>query len=117
MKYKNQAIKLFLLFLVVLLLPCLIFSADQENEKIRNICEYLGGRADKNFLGSGNVALVIEPGKTKVLFVQQWKEKGVFDWAAGTVRSWCTDRIEMKATGDIVKPNHIIMSELYLRKV
>ena len=28
-----------------------------------------------------------------------------------------TDSIEMKATGDIVKPNHIIMSELYLRKV
>ncbi|MEP7111521.1 MAG: trehalase family glycosidase [Ferruginibacter sp.] len=88
--------KLILLFLLVQLFPCHIFSTNPDNDKIRNICEYLGGRADKNFLGSGNVAVVIEPGRTKVLFAQQWKEKGVFDWAAGTVHSWYPDRIEMK---------------------
>lgn len=92
---KNKIAKLFLLLLLLQLLPCWIFSAYSQNGKIKNICEYLGGRADKNFLGSGNVALVIEPGRTKVLFVQQWKEKNVLDWAAGTVRSWNPDRIEM----------------------
>jgi hypothetical protein len=76
-------------------LPSGIGSTTQAHHKTRNVCEYLGGRADKNFLGSGNVALVIEPGRTKVLFVQQWKEKGLFDWASGTVRSWYPDRIEM----------------------
>ncbi len=93
-KHNNQN-KLLFLFLLVQVLPCCILSVNAQQDKIRNICAYLGGRADKNFLGSGNVALVIEPGKTKVLFVQQWKEKGLFDWAAGTVRSWCPDRIEM----------------------
>jgi len=93
--YKNQSIKLFLLFLLVQLFPFGIYSAYAQEDKIRNICEYLGGRDDKNFMGSGNVALVIEPGRTKVLFVQQWKEKAVFDWASGNVRSWCPDRIEM----------------------
>src|SRR4029077_6234646 len=96
LKYKSNGVKLFLLFLLVQYLPYWTFSANQEPDTIRNICEYLGGRADKNFLGSGNVALVIEPSKTKVLFVQQWKEKGLFDWASGTVRSWYPDRIEMK---------------------
>jgi len=94
---KTQSIELFLLLLLVQLLPWMC-SANPGQDKISNICEYLGGRADKNFLGSGNLALVIEPRKTKVLFVQQWKEKGVFDWAAGTVRSWCPDRIEMNET-------------------
>ena len=93
--YKNQRLPLFVLFLLLQLLPCLVVSANPGNDTIRNTCEYLGARADKNFLGSGNVALVIEPAKTRVLFVQQWKEKGVFDWAAGTVRSWYPDRIEM----------------------
>ena len=93
--YKNQNIKFLLLFLFLQLLPCWFFSAYPQKNKIRDICEYLGGRDDKNFLGSGNVALVIEPGRTKVLFVQQWKEKDVFDWTAGTIRSWCPDRIEM----------------------
>jgi hypothetical protein len=87
-----------LLLLVAQLLSCRMLPAQTGQDKIGNICEYLGGRADKNFLGSGNVALVIEPGKAKLLFVQQWKEKGLFDWAAGTVRSWCPDRIEMKET-------------------
>ena len=95
-KYKNRLPGIFFPFLVVLLLACRNLSARPDQDKIRNICEYLGGRADKNFLGSGNMALVIEPGKTRVLFVQQWKERGVFDWAAGSVRSWCPDRIEMK---------------------
>lgn len=88
-------IKIFFLFLGIQLLLCPVLTANPAQDKIRNICEYLGGRADKNFLGSGNVALVIEPGKTKVLFVQQWKEKGMLDWASGSVRSWSPDRIEM----------------------
>ena len=29
---------------------------------MRNVCEFLGGRGDKNFLGSGNVALVVDMG-------------------------------------------------------
>ena len=95
LQYKNQSVKLFSLLLFVQLLPCRIFCANPHNGRIRNICEYLGGRSDKNFLGSGNLALVIEPAKTRVLFVQQWKEKGLFDWASGTVHSWCPDRIEM----------------------
>lgn len=95
LKYKNQKVKWFLFFLSVQLMPCGILSAYAQQEKTENICAYLGGRADKNFLGSGNVALVIEPAKTKVLFVQQWKEKGLFGWAAGTVGSWYPDRIEM----------------------
>jgi len=79
----------FSLFLLLLqYLPCPLFAAPRGQGTIQNICQYPGGRSDKNFLGSGNVALVIDPGKTKVLFVQQWKEKGVFDWATGTVRSW-----------------------------
>lgn len=80
------------LLILVFLLQCLTFTAYSQN---KNSCQYLGNRADKNFLGSGNVALVIEPTKAKVLFVQQWKEKGLFDWAAGTVRNWYPDRIEM----------------------
>ena len=75
LKYKNQSIKLFLLFLLVQIMPCLVFSANQDHDTIRNICEYLGGRSDKNFLGSGNVALVIEPGKTKVLLFSNGKTK------------------------------------------
>ena len=93
--YKNQSTKLLILFLLVQILPCWIFSAYSQNDKLKNVCEYLGGRSDKNFLGSGNVALVIEPRKTKVLFVKQWIDTGVMDWAAGTVRSWCPDQIEM----------------------
>ncbi len=84
-----------IIFLLVQLLPCFISGSYAQNNKIRNICAYLGNRFDKNFLGSGNVALVIEPAETKVLFVQQWKDKGLFDWAAGSVRSWYPDRIEM----------------------
>src|SRR5688500_16796995 len=94
-KQSIQSIKLILFFLLVQGWPNRIFSANKEDDTVRNICQYLGGRADKNFLGSGNVALVIEPDKTRVLFVQQWKEKGLFDWASGTVRSWCPDRVEM----------------------
>jgi hypothetical protein len=92
---KSQRETLFLLFLLIQLFPGTIISASPEHGKMRNTCEFLGGRADKNFMGSGNVALVIEPGKTKVLFVQQWKENGIFDWAAGTFLSWSPDRIEM----------------------
>ncbi|HEY4290022.1 MAG TPA: trehalase family glycosidase [Puia sp.] len=87
--------RIFLFLLIVQLLPNKILNARSYQNKDRNICEYLGGRADKNFLGSGNVALVIEPAGAKVFFVQQWKEKGLFDLAAGAVRSWCPDRIEM----------------------
>jgi hypothetical protein len=90
--------KFSLILLLLQYLPCSLFAAPPEQDTIRNICQYLGGRADKNFLGSGNIALVIEPRETKVLFVQQWKEKGVFDWAAGTVSSWYPDRIEMNET-------------------
>lgn len=95
-KHKNKPAGVVLLFLLIQLLPCLAINAYSQHDTINNICAYLGGRADKNFLGSGNVALVVEPAKTKVLFVQQWKEKGLFDWASGTVRSWYPDRIEMK---------------------
>ena len=84
------------ILLLFLLLPAQLLFCQQNQP--RNICEYLGGRADKNFLGSGNLALVVEPAKAKVLFVQQWKETGLFDWAAGTVRSWCPDVIEMNET-------------------
>ncbi len=94
-KYQDQSIMYFFFSLFMLLSPHWIFGAPQATDTTRNICQYLGGRADKNFLGSGNVALVIDSFKTRVLFVQQWKEKGVFDWASGTVRSWYPDRIEM----------------------
>jgi hypothetical protein len=94
-KNTMQTRKLLPFLLFVQLLPYWSFGAHIDGDTIQNTCAYLGGRADKNFLGSGNVALVIEPGRTKILFVQQWKEKGVLDWASGTVRSWCPDRIEM----------------------
>lgn len=93
MKYINKLIKLLLAVLYLQLLSYPVVAAEQDT--VSNTCAFLGGRADKNFLGSGNVALVIEPLKTKILFVQQWKEKGLFDWASGTVRSWYPDRIEM----------------------
>jgi hypothetical protein len=64
---------------------------------VRDICKYLGGRADKDFLGTGNLGLVIQATGTRLLFVQQWKEGGVFDWAAGSVRAWWPDRVEMDA--------------------
>jgi len=95
LKNHKRRVKLLLLFMLLQVLPCLIFASDPGNDKIKNICEYLGGRSDKNFLGSGNMALVIEPGRTKTLFVQQWKEKALMDWASGTVRAWFPDRIEM----------------------
>lgn len=76
----------------------LLFAANAQQDSIRNICKFLGGRADKNFLGSGNMALVVQEDKARVLFVQQWKENGLFDWAAGTVASWSPDHMEMKET-------------------
>lgn len=88
-KTKRPALLLILSFLGTAV------NANQYNDTARNICRYLGGRSDKNFLGSGNVALVVEPTRTRVLFVQQWKEKKLFDWASGTVRAWYPDRIEM----------------------
>lgn len=96
MKYKSHPrFTMLVFFLSLQLLPGGRPCAYAQQEKRKDICAYLGGRADKNFIGSGNVALVIEPTKTKVLFVQQWKEQGLFDWASGTVRSWNPDRIEM----------------------
>ena len=95
---KLPAIKMIRIFLLVPLMQlsfCSILHANPPSDKIKNICKYLGGRADKNFLGSGNVAVVVEHNKAKVLFVQQWKENGLFDWSAGTVRSWYPDRMEM----------------------
>lgn len=62
---------------------------------MRDICAYLGGRADKDFLGTGNIGLVIQAMGARLLFVQRWKEGGVFDWASGTVCSWAPDRVEM----------------------
>jgi len=62
---------------------------------VRDICAYLSDRADKDFLGTGNIGLVIQAMGTRVLFVQSWKEGGVFDWAAGAARSWAPDRVEM----------------------
>ncbi len=61
---------------------------------MRDICEFLGGRADKNFLGSGSAALVIEPASARLLFVQQWYA-GLCDWAAGEVSAWAPDRIAL----------------------
>jgi hypothetical protein len=87
--------KLFLLVLLVQLLPAPVYSSRLQKGNIKDVCEFLGGRADKNFLGSGNVALTVEPEKTRVLFVRQWKEDGIFDWASGTVQSWYPDQIEM----------------------
>jgi hypothetical protein len=94
-KFIIQHIKPVILFIAIQLLLFYRLNAQPHQDEIKNICQYLGGRSDKNFLGSGNMALVIEPQKTKVLFVQQWKEKGIFDWASGTVRSWFPDKIEM----------------------
>lgn len=62
---------------------------------MRDICGFLGGRTDKDFLGTGNIGLVAQASKARVLFVQKWVEQGLFDWAAGTVRSWSPDRMEM----------------------
>ncbi|HVU84059.1 MAG TPA: hypothetical protein VHC50_04415, partial [Puia sp.] len=97
-RYQKQRVQLLPLLLLIQVLPCRVLIANADSGEARNVCAYLGGRSDKNFLGSGNVALVIEPGKTRVLFVQQWKEKGLLDWTAGTVHAWCPDRIEMKET-------------------
>lgn len=95
LKDKDHSAQLFLLLLLLQLLSYRVCNAGPGDDTPKDICEYLGNRSDKNFLGSGNVALVIEPGKTKILFVQQWKEKGLIDWASGTVRSWYPDRIEL----------------------
>lgn len=83
------------LLILHLFIPISLIPSIPQNDSIPNICEFLGGRSDKNFLGSGNVALVAEADKAKVLFVQQWREQGVFDWAAGSVRAWYPDRMEM----------------------
>lgn len=85
----------FFYFLFAQLLCCRMLNVYAQQDDIKNVCRYLGGRNDKNFLGSGNVALVIEQTKSEVLFVQQWKDKGLFDWAAGKVAAWYPDRIEM----------------------
>lgn len=66
-----------------------------KRQNLTDICSYLGGRSDKDFLGTGNICLVLQPGGAKVLYVQQWRESGLIDWASGTVRSWAPDRIEM----------------------
>lgn len=91
----NKIIRVFF----ILLLPIGILA--QKQEKSRDICQFLGNRSDKNFLGSGNVAIVVEKDKTRVDFVQQWKEKGLFDWASGTVKNWFPDRIEMSETSPL----------------
>ncbi|MCA9947025.1 MAG: hypothetical protein KC449_26270, partial [Anaerolineales bacterium] len=62
---------------------------------MRDICAYLNGRSDKTFLGTGNLGLVIQPTAARLVFVQRWHEGGLFDWAAGSVRSWSPDRIIM----------------------
>lgn len=62
---------------------------------MRDICEYLGGREDKDFLGSGNLGLVIQPQGTRLLFLQRWQDSGLVDWAAGSIRAWAPDRIEL----------------------
>src|SRR4030095_16640366 len=95
LKDPKQRVKLLLFFMFVQAWPCWIFGTDPGHDKIKNICEYLGGRSDKNLLGNGNMAVVIEPDRTKTLFIQQWKEKALMDWASGTVREWFPDRIEM----------------------
>ncbi|RZJ68629.1 MAG: hypothetical protein EOO50_00165 [Flavobacterium sp.] len=84
-------------FYLLLLLFSILVASAQKN-RVKDICAFLGNRSDKNFLGSGNVALVIDSTKAKVLFVQQWKEKGLVDWASGTIKSWSPDRIEMNET-------------------
>jgi hypothetical protein len=68
----------------------------RQDAIVRDICAYLGGRADKNFLGTGNIGLVIEATGTRVLFAQSWQAGGVFDWAAGAVRDWAPDRVELR---------------------
>ncbi len=87
-------IKLIILAIILCLLP--FGKIASKNHEIKNICEYLGGRSDKDFLGSGSVALVVQPRNAKVLFVQQWRENGLFDWASGDVRHWSPDQMEMK---------------------
>ena len=62
------------------------------------MCEYLGGRSDKDFLGTGNIGLFVEALGAKVLFIQNWQESGLFDWLGGAIRSWAPDRIEMQET-------------------
>ena len=62
---------------------------------MKNICEVLGGRADKDFLGTGNIGFILQPAKVRLLFVQQWIDRGLLDWASGSVRSWAQDRIEL----------------------
>lgn len=66
-----------------------------KNDLVPDICVSLGGRSDKNFLGTGSLGLVIQERQTKLLFAQSWREGGPFDWAAGTIRSWAPDRVEM----------------------
>jgi hypothetical protein len=70
------------------------FDAVEDNI-MRDICEFLGGRADKDFLGTGNLGLVIQKTGARLLYVQSWKEDGLCDWFSGTVRSWAPDRVEM----------------------
>ncbi len=65
---------------------------------MRNICEYLGGRADKNFLGTGNIGLQMGALESRLIFVQKWQPENLFPWAAGGVRSWAPDRVEMEET-------------------
>jgi hypothetical protein len=62
---------------------------------MRDICDFLGGRTDKDFLGTGNIGLVIQKIGARLLFVQRWEGGGLFDWASGTVHSWAPDRVEM----------------------
>lgn len=61
---------------------------------MRDVCEFLSGRADNDFLGTGNLGLVIQPTGARLLFVQRWSEGGLLDWAAGSIRAWAPDRIE-----------------------
>lgn len=65
---------------------------------IDNVCEYLSGRKDKNFLGCGDVACALEPDKARILFVQRWWEGGVLDAAAGNVAHWAPDHILLDET-------------------
>lgn len=63
---------------------------------MQDICAFLGGRADKDFLGTGNLGLVVQQRAARLLFVQRWWEGGVCDWVCGAVRSWAPDRIELQ---------------------
>ncbi len=83
--------------------PSWIEFAEQQppaggGELGEDYCQYLGGRRDKDLIGSGNLTVRVGRNGCWVKFLDQIWDHGLFDVAAGSVESWYPDHIVLRPT-------------------